>query len=316
MDFATGFAAGLAFGKKKFGGGSDEEWKTPSDWPDVPEPADYEMYFLIESKNAEGRISIILSNSETVNTGSGNVNIDWGDGTSDYYFDGDWSLLQHTYSDTGKYVVKICASKDANFFQNVSYYGSDLLMIKLGDEIVVNNGSDSTTQAGFTGKGELRYIKFSGKGGLPRNGFNNNYSLCKVDIKIPPTKIPNNCFNGCYNLRSFDFSEVTEIKEYTGIYNSGFKKIEMPKLQKVSASAIKLNNILEEIYLPACTTIEKNGLQENRSLKKINAPNCTSVGDYAMSGCSCLRTVLTADNCTFGKDCFEGCYILDQEVLK
>ena len=46
MSFDAGFMLGLSMGGG--GGEPEEDWTPPADWPVVPEPGDYEMYFLID----------------------------------------------------------------------------------------------------------------------------------------------------------------------------------------------------------------------------------------------------------------------------
>ena len=47
-DIAYGYATGYNDGLNSSGSKPEEDWAPPADWPDVPEPSDYEMCFLID----------------------------------------------------------------------------------------------------------------------------------------------------------------------------------------------------------------------------------------------------------------------------
>ena len=315
MSFATGVAVGFAMGKKMFGGGDPEEdWTPPSDWPDIPEPNDYEMYFLIDVSAVPQTFAFVTTEPTTANSGVGALSIDWGDGSTSEFADDEWrtSDCAHEYNAAGKFAVKVSVSETSCFLQQISptYANSILLAAKLGNEIILNDGSSSYTQAALRNQYYMQYVKFGGKGGLPRqNAFNGDYSLHKIDISTPPTIIPSGTFNGAYCLKKFDFSEVVEINN-SGIYACGFEKLYLPKCQAVDISGIASNDSLKKIDLPLCSSIAKGGLNNNRFLSEISLPSCTSIGDNGMSGDYSLKKIVVAEGCTFGSNCFSGCYNL------
>lgn len=318
MDFATGFAAGLAFGKKKFGGGSDEEWKLPSDWPDVPEPGDYEMCFLVYTNTNNGNsIYFTLSDPETAGTGEGRIIADWGDGTTET-INGRTeegysrrSSIYHTYDKDGMYVVKIITDEKNCFFQAAknSFSGSFMLIAKIGKNIVLNNGSDSHTQTPFYYQYRLRYIKLNCEE-LPRSGaFKYCYALQKVEMRVPPTIIRADTFMNNYSLQDFDFSEVVSVENNAIVY-SGFDKIYMPKCTSIGSSSIISNYALREINLPNCITVSRSAFSSDLTLQKISLPKCEEMGDNVFSGCYALAEVIISDECKFGQKCFSDCYAL------
>lgn len=315
MSFAAGVAVGFAMAKKMFEGGEvEEEWTPPADWPVVPEPSDYEIYFLIKALTEKQVFSFVLTNPLNANTGCGDLTIDWGDGTVVSFADGEWTVnsLYHTYEDIGKYVVKISATETSCFFQyiNQAYENSVLLMAKLGDEIVINNGSDSHTQLGFRAQYRVQYVKLGGKGGLARQQtFGITYALHKVDITIPPTTIPAGTFSAAYSLKKFDFSEVAEISN-DAFLNSGFTKIYMPKCTSVGIRGISSCAALHEVDLPSVVSIGDNGIANNPYLKSVNAPLCMSIGKNGMYNDYTIEKVTVAEGCSFGTGCFSGCYNL------
>ena len=310
MDFGDALAIGycMARNKKSGSSSSDNDWKPPEDWLPVPEPNDYEIYFLIDvikiyGNNRYDYLSFILSRPSDFNTGYGTLTIDWGDGTVDSWtgyneetgdYSNSWHTpLKHIYTQTGQYIVKVSATAQSCYLQSIST-GSGyirLLIAKCGNEITLNSdelaGNDYSTQNGFKGHQYIQYVKISGKGGLPReSGFKGCYSLQKVDITSPPTIIPNDTFYDCYNLKKFDFSEVTEINKY-GLECSYFTKLGLPK----------------------CTTISEYGLNLSR-VEEINAPICSSIDNYAFRDNYCLKKAVFAEDCVFGTDCFQNCYVL------
>lgn len=319
MSFGAGVAVGFAMGKKMFeSGGSkpEEDWTPPADWPVVPEPSDYEMYFLIDVAAVPQTFAFMATHPADATSGVGALNIDWGDGSTSEFADNEWrtSDCRHEYNATGKFVIKVSASATSCFLQQIKSHDSNalstLLIAKLGNEIILNNGSYSHTQEAFREHCHLRYVKFGGKGGLPNsNAFFGDYALCKVDITIPPTIIPSGTFNYAYNLKKFDFSEVVLVYGY-GIYFSGFKEICMPKCKTVGDHGINYNNSLEKVSLPLCVSVESGGLCQNQSLKDISLPSCKNIGKDGMNGDYALKRITVSEGCTFGKNCFANCYSL------
>lgn len=304
MSFDAGFLLGLSMG----GGGDEpeEEWSPPADWPDVPEPGDYEICLLVVTTSAPQTIFCTTTDPQTANTGVGSLVIDWGDGTVKEYSNGEWSNteLYHSYAATGKYIIKITTTSTSCFLQAISF--GTLLIAKLGKEIIINNGSKSDTQRAFYNQYSLQYIKLGGKGGLARSDmFNGDYALQKVDIAIPPTIIPPNTFTYTDSLRKFDFSEVITV-ETQGVYYSGFNEIYMPKCQSVNGIGICSNASLRKVNLPLCTIVA--GMGQNYQLKTVNLPLCTSLA--SLSSNRALTELIVATNCTFGTNCFSGCYNL------
>ncbi len=315
MDFATGFATGFAMAKKMFGGGEPEkDWTPPDDWPDVPEPSDYEMFFLIDVSAVPQTFAFMTTEPTTANSGVGALSIDWGDGSISEFADDKWrtSDCAHEYNAAGIFAVKVSTTKTSCFLQQISptYANSILLAAKLGSEIILNDGSSSYTQVALRNQYYMQYVKFGGKGGLPRqNAFNGDYSLHKIDISVPPAIIPSGTFNGTYCLKKFDFSEAVEINN-SGIYSCGFEKLYLPKCQTIASGGISNNYSLKKVDLPLCTSVGKNGLSNNMFLKEICLPSCTSIGDNGMSGNYSLKKISVSEGCTFGSNCFKECYNL------
>lgn len=316
MSFDAGFMLGLSMG----GGGSkpEEDWTPPADWPDIPEPSDYEMYFLIDVSAVPQTFAFVTTEPTTANSGVGALSIDWGDGSTSEFADNEWRAngvsgdCIHEYNTAGEFIVKVSTTKTSCFLQqiNPTYANSILLAAKLGNEILLNNGSSFHTQAALCNQYYLQYVKFGGKGGLPRqNAFSGDYSLHKIDISTLPVVIPSGTFTGTYCLKKFDFSEAVEINN-SGIYACGFEKLYLPKCKTIANGGIDNNYSLKKVDLPLCTSVEKNGLSNNMFLKEICLPSCTNIGDNGMSGNYSLEKITVAEGCTFGSNCFKECYNL------
>lgn len=296
-DIAYGYAIGYNDGLNK-GKHSDEEWTPPANWIEVPEPNDYEIYILIDivdvSTSNNSNFSFYLSRPGDQHTGIGSLTINWGDGIIETWSGSEngesWGSGTHNYNNVGQYLIKIITTANSCFLQTVINGGySKALIMKLGAEIIVTDdsisGKTNSTQRAFYEQRKLHYVKMNGKCGLPRDkGFWGCTSLRKIDISILPETIPPYTFANCYNLKSFDFSKVTEISN-EGLQGSQFKQINLPK----------------------CTSIGDYGLSYNSTLKKITAPLCESVGKQCFLDNYSLEEVVFSTNCTYGQNCFENC---------
>lgn len=293
-DFDDGFAVGFMFGKSKnkIINSKDDDWKPPDWWIPVPEPSDYDVYFLVQVNNPPKQIQFELARPDDANTGYGNHSIDWGDGiVTNYEEVNHWnSYHYHTYNAIGQYLIKISADSNSCFLQSIST--NILLIAKFGAEIVLNNdeisGKDYHTQISFRSTRGLHWVVIKNRYGLPRKqAFENCDQLRRVDIAVPPSVIPYGTFLKCKQLKKFDFSTVTTI-ESMAFYESGFEKVNVP----------------------FCISVGDNAFNECHGLTSVNMPLCTSAGDSAFSQCYQLRETVFAEDCTFGNYCFEDCYCL------
>ena len=326
MGFAAGFAAGLAVGKKKWGGEPSEEWQPPADWLEVPEPGAWEANFLIEIRN---KMTFGMSFYEPVNgyQGYGNVTIDWGDGTVETYvgytvdeqgnrYGNSRALFHsHTYAEQGQYVVKANVDELSCFLyrvQDVRYSDNNvnLLIAKTGKNIWLDKYGEHEGSGTFRGNYRLRWAKINGSPKMQSNGsFQNCVSLKRLDLAEPMTEIPPWCFYNANIPNTFDFSKVTTIENY-GFYDANLpSKISLPECTKIGSYVFYDSDILE-ISAPKCTNIESNALSYNHFLSLFSAPTCTNVGNYAFRGCDALENAEFADDCTFGTNCFQNCYSL------
>ena len=289
MSFSAGFAAGLAVGKKKWGGG-DDDWQPPADWLPVPDPEPYEMYFLVEVTNLlAAEIEIHLCDPENNYQGFGPLKVDWGDGTVENYEGYPtgqmWSYLIHEYTEQGQFLIKINASEQSCCLNNLRKNPITLIM-KLGDEICVTSDAVHIENS-FSYQYRLHYVKLSGKNGLYKSAFKHCYALRKIDIKNPLSNIQEYCFERCYRLKKLDFSN-TEIIENSALADTGITSIEAPN----------------------CKSIGDYGVNSCRYLDKIIVPLCETVGTSSFTNDYSLSEAVFAENCTFGSGSFASCYNL------
>lgn len=326
MGFATGFAAGLAVGKKKWGGTPSEEWQPPDDWLEVPEPGEWEANFLIEIRNIP-TFCIRLFHPKTGYGGYGNVTVDWGDGTVETYEGQSANGIgprrsdyhSHTYSEPGQYVVKVLTDELSCFLnrvrdENRNSTSINLLIAKTGKNIRLVNVPDDpsgwrTSDGTFGFNYRLQWVKINGSSQMQSYGFSNCMSLRRLDLSEPMTEIPNQCFALAFVPSNFDFSKIQKIDEY------GFAQAILPS-KIILLECVEIGNrsfnvsAIEEISAPKCAKISDYAFPSNRCLKIFYAPLCASTGNYSFQDCWGLEIVEFSDDCTFGTNCFQNCYSL------
>lgn len=293
MGFATGFAAGLAVGKKKWGGGAPSKvWTRPSDWPELGVPENNQIILLFSNlgrnadisgpsyQNAEFYLQLRLrtypddSSRGPAFNGQTPFIVDYGNGhsverTSELTPYSLWTE-NYVYEDTEGtvlnnglrvHVVKITVPDDAYFG-----YGN-------GNGILeAYFGKDIKFYMPFSGANTIQHIKMfdwipTKENCLYRDGYSGQ-------------------FQGLYNLRYFETTTPFP-RTYYGMFGSAYR--------------------LESIDLSSCTEIGRQSFSNCYSLKSIEAPNCTSVGDMAFYNCYSLESAKLAENCTFGNQSFKFC---------
>ena len=258
------------------GGGGD--WQPPAWWIPVPEPQEYEIFILVWITSINNQFVLYLVNNETGGSGFAKVSCDWGDGTgttypAEYY----WSNINHSFKETGQYLIKITTSEKSNVVYSSDKRNCYWQIIKTGSNIrFVSDYYDENSGYGtpFLNHWGLKYIKVNNAKGLPFDKtnyyFEYGYALQKIELKKPMSgNIPNGCFRG----NAFtDFQQILDGNSVNSIGDYAFA--------------------------------------DCRSLQKIILPNCTSIGNYAFMNCYNLQEIVVAEDCTFGTNCFQYCYNL------
>lgn len=322
------------------GGGGDEpieDWQPPADWITVPDPANYEVYILIDVTELTYTNKIDLSTSfehpDTGDVGYGEMSIDWGDGDGgtyggyDYDSDGntigtsEWvsytNVLKHEYSSIGQYLIKATLSNMSCWFRSSgSKYPTQypqVLICKTGSSILLVNSFQDVKQQNsfFNFGGKMQYFKHFGITKIPSNMFSNCYSLVKIEFAEPLIAIPNYAFYNCLNLRQIDFSEVTEIGQSAfemGRYSFAMSSMQFPKCKTVGDNAFRYCSGLKKINLPVCEQIGTTAFQYAYSLYDVSLPKCKSIGAAAFYGSAVIETLYLPNCETIGVSCFNQCY--------
>lgn len=324
MDFATGFAAGVAFAKKMFeGGGGGSYVNNDPDYAlykSLPEPAANQAVILLRIANVvqQNYISVHYDSEipdEDISEG-GEGTVDWGDGTSEG-IGTKWSGGVHAYPTPGDYIITVTDNSGGKIesvccrkWRNYGYP----IALKVGESLVYDDGLGSkyiNSSSGF------KYIQFASDY-FWENGFvfNGAQQLTRVDFlgNTNPDRLLSYQFDGC-NALDFEnllplFSKVTEIENYTlnSCYN--LKKLNLPKCVKVGDRSIYQCHSLTDVNLPLCTEIGSYAVASNNALREVNMPLCASVGNNGLAYNYSLKKVTVAESCTFGSNALNSCYCL------
>lgn len=273
------------------GGESSDDWQPPSDWLEVPEPDDYDIYILLQAQptgynNAKMKIAFSLY-KESAYPGAwvngDNIYCDFGDGTEGIYSGG----ITHTYAEPGQYLVHIIGNEKSMKI-NLSSISQNLLIFKSGERIICDLSSGN-----FNGQSSLAYVKISSPDGIyigNRQIFQSCVSLKKTDFKIKANaaSIGVRAFETCRAIKGVDFENCKSVGELAFQGCTALKTINFPNVTSIAASAFSACYNLESVFLP----------------------NCTSIGDQAFYQCYNLQKIIVADDCTFGTNCFQNCYSL------
>lgn len=286
MSFAAGFAAGLAVAKKKFGGGGgdkpEHDWDYQK-WLDLPEPNDNQAVFLIRITDAS--ITFDISVGSLLTTGSINdaFSIDWGDDSSVQTFSSDAKKAEHSYSDTGEYVVT---------FTDILGYNNSVYMLQnyAGYSVMAKYGNDVLLLGNCYNCSNLRYIKLSALTEFNANYFRNCRALNRIEFDGTISNLYSYMFQQCYNLNfdniNFDFENITDIPEYC------------------FGNCLALENMT----FSSCASIGRYAFNGCFNLKSVSFPSCSSIDYCAFNYCFKLNSFKAASGCTYGNNCFVGCY--------
>jgi hypothetical protein len=322
MDFATGFAAGFAFAKKKFEGGGGGSSYVNND-PDyalykaLPEPAANQAVILIRIADTTQHSYITVHYYpkipyEDISEG-GEGTVDWGDGTSEG-IGTKWSRGTHAYATTGDYIITITDNSGGKIESVCCHkrygYGYPIAM-KVGASFVYDDGLGGKF---IDQASDFKYIQISSDY-IWNNGIiiYGSPKLTRIDFMggTKPDKLLNNQFRWCDAL-DFEnllplFSDVTEIGNYT--FNSCYnlKKLSLPKCTKVGNNSIYQCSSLTHIDLPLCTEVGSDAVAYNYALREVNMPLCASVGNNGLTSNRSLNKVTLAESCTFGSNALKYC---------
>ena len=272
--------------------GGGDEWQRPSDWPQLGEPADNEIIILLKkyySTAARVQINPIATVNGDVNTyAEGNVfDIDWGDGTVETITTSSTTPMYHVYSTQNDYyIVSIKSDSDCYlYFQGRYKTMYDIVDVHIGKNFKLHYQAFSN--------GCLHHIKCFGW--QPSDferlqcdffiGYNVRV-LYQIETTMPWTFVPQRMFMNCKNLKTFDFSEVTEIK----------------------ANAFNNSNICGIFDAPNLTVVGDYGFGSNVNIETLNAPILKKIGQYAFYRCYSLKSINTDNSYSIGLHALDGCF--------
>jgi hypothetical protein len=277
------------------------DWVRPSDWVAITDTPN-EVQFLVADTGTKA-----FTIRTTFTRTSGNIYIDWGDGTIDTITTVSSIDTSHIYSTGGTpcsrgyntwkiriYGDATCVITNARHIPNFSatggspYYGIGLLEAYFGDgtcstsAFFANYFTSYSTTLGFGNFMMLEYVKLPATVSWTSQ-MQNMFQTCNnLYVVVMPTSasslsILNLTFNGCYNLLDIVFpSNATKITQLSSVFSS------CQKLRSVTLPAT----------LNSCTTMASafNGCV---ALKNITLPSINLLNSLqtTFAGCFSLQWV-------------------------
>ena len=280
----------------------------------------------------------------------GTITIYWGDGSNTESSTTGLNSLQHTYSTTGEYVIKIIStgnyyfqgsnsSSSYSFGPNIAYQNG-ITKAKLSNQITKFNGYDfyycysleyinvpnSVTSIG----GSVFYQCYTLKAlTLPNNAnkviqsyfLQSCYLLSKINIPSSINTIGNSAFYGCRML-----SNVTLPDGLVAINSGAFggecsllKNIVIPdSVSAIESGCFASAKILKRLIIPnGVTVIRSNLLYYCAELESVTIPNSVTAIEYdAMKYCYSLESIVIPNSVTsIGNSAFYQCYNLKEVDL-
>jgi len=290
VSFDEGLAVGLALGRKKFSGGSDDKWTYPADWIQIPSPASNEVYCVGTISLSTNRIINVIFGEDGVLDDS--ATIDWGDGTivavnnttmSHTYVDGTGHL---TDSGMEQFLIKITMTTPS----------------KWGDvRIERSTGANVFALA----------MSFGGNAGMPKNTNTNTLSLHQIQLPNITDLTGYQHLRNCLVLKKvITPTKITVLGEFAFYYDRSLETFDFSEVTTIARNAMFGNNRIAKLDFPKLTTISNDGIKALYGLREINAPLLTSVGDYGLQNNESLLKFTYADGCTFGTHATQNCYNL------
>lgn len=312
------------------GGGDedDELWEPPEDWIPVPEPGEYEMYFLIEPAGTS-KMQINIGYPEGF-TGDETLIVDWGNGEVYDYSANGYTNFWYTYTTTGQqYLVKITLSNTNRCFLGINYdnlstsqYMQRVLIAKLGSGIILdhenlqNVGLYGAKRYYFAAQPLLRYVKINNPNitempntDVGEGTFQNCCRLRRIETAAPIKVLPIYCFENCYSLWMFDFSQTEEIGMHA-LSSTTFRTISLPKCTSLGQQSGM--NCLTEISAPLLTELPEYAFYNVPCIKKVYLPSCISIAANNFNNCYKLTELTVAEGCVIDEDSLTNAYNLEE----
>ena len=301
MDYATGFAVGVAFAKKMFeDGGGNDEWTFPSHWLDIPDPEPNQVVMYVEAE--AGDVAPIIGLYGANYDGG---TIDYGDDGHTYEYPAEYGYdVYHVYQTAGQYIITVTAAgnevnlnasgTNAAFMVGQIMEGSFggynsadnqcrcIRAIKIGSNVQLGTGTVPISRQSYGNN--LVYLEFMGAIKNPNPTFAALRSLKKIKVKTPPEIFGDTAFQGCYVLEKADcLQNCTSIPTFASCY--ALKTVDLPNA--VSESGVAFS---------ACY-----------ALHTVNAPKLAEIAANEFGSCYSLQKLTLAEGCNLNGNTFENC---------
>ena len=305
MDFAAGFAAGFAMGKKKYeGSGGSGEWTFPSHWLDIPDPEPNQVIMYVEAD--AGDVAPIMG-LYGANFDGGPIN--YGDDGYTYDYPAGYGYnVYHVYQTAGQYIITITAAGNEVYLNanganaafmvghiidsySGGYNSTDgsckcIRAIKVGRDISLYAHDTRPIYSSIYGK-KLVYLEFMGAvKGAADASFSNLIALKKIKIGTPPEAFRDEAFSGCYSLEIADC---------------------LQNLKAIPSNMFASCCALRSAVFPEAVSVGSNAFHSCYSLKTVNAPKLAEITSDEFSGCYSLQSLTLADGCNLNGNKFENC---------
>ncbi len=280
---------------------------------------------------------------------NGEVDIDWGDNSTHSTVTGTGLTsqirTQHTYSQPGKYTIKIHVNLGNFAFYSTNIYpllnangtssysnrvySSKVKNIRIGRNCFINSSyafSYCTSLQSITIPNTVTSIG--------SYAFYTCYSLQSITLPNTVTSISDNAFYNCYSLQSITVpNTIISIRDNAFYRCHSLQSITLPNTVTLIGSdvfygcySIKVKtlkyltyiNYFNEVSIKnSVTSIKSSAFQSCYSLQSITIPNTvTSISDRAFYNCFSLQSVTLPNTVTsMGGYVFYGCYSLQSITL-
>lgn len=302
MDFAAGFAAGIAVAKKKFGGGGSGEWTFPSHWPDIPDPEPNQVIMYVEADAGDVAPIIGLYGA---NFDGGTIN--YGDDGYTYDYPSGYGYnVYHVYQTAGQYIITITAAGNEVYlnalgtnvafmvghlyegsyggYNNAENYCRCIRAVRVGRDVKLDTGTVPMSSQRY-GK-NLVYIEFMGEVKNSEPKFKDLRALKKIKIGTPPEAFGDAPFSGCNSLEIADC---------------------LQNLKAIPSNMFASCYALRSAVFPEAVSVGSNAFNVCYSLKTVNAPKLAEITSDEFSGCYSLQSLTLADGCSLNGNKFENC---------
>ena len=268
-------------------------WVRPSDWPVITDTANEVQFLMSDIGNA----SCTVKTQFTRVSGSQNIIIDWGDGTSNtisstalistnhYYTPGTGTPCSGGYTTfkirvyftgTGTSTITTCrihsiilsgstAISSINCGVLEMYHGDETMTSGSMSNYYYSNTTSTTNSLG--GFANLKYVKLSNKTTSLSSAFYNCHALAVVEMSTSMSLLSTliNAFFGCYSLEYFHLpSDAVNIISFNAAFSNCFrlKSVKLPTTLNACANfanAFSSCGALKNITLPPINTASQMG---------------------------------------------------------